>query len=55
MGQICAAIEARKHLIPWQGDGPLPVERMCKDSHETPMDVPLHPAAEKFWKSQGYI
>jgi TRAP-type uncharacterized transport system substrate-binding protein len=55
VGQICAAIEARKHLIPWQGDGPLPVERMCKDTPETPMDVPLHPAAEAFWKARGYI
>jgi TRAP-type uncharacterized transport system substrate-binding protein len=53
--QICAAVEARKHLIPWQGDGPLPVERMCKDTPQTPMDVPLHPGAEKYWKSQGYI
>lgn len=53
--QICKAIEARKHLIPWQGDGPLPVERMCRDTPETPMDVPLHPAAQAFWKSQGYL
>ncbi len=55
VSQICAAIEARKHLIPWQGDGPLPLGRMCRDSPETPMDVPLHPAAEAYWKSLGYV
>jgi len=51
--QICAALEARKHLIPWQGDGPLPVERMCRDSPESPVNVPFHPAAQAFWQERG--
>lgn len=55
VSQICMAVEARKHLIPWQGNGPLPLERMCRDTPQTPMDVPLHPAAERYWKSRGYI
>jgi TRAP-type uncharacterized transport system substrate-binding protein len=55
VAQICAALDARKHLIPWQGSGPLPVERMCRDAPDTPLDVPLHPAAEAFWRAQGYI
>ncbi|OFZ98876.1 MAG: hypothetical protein A3H35_08285 [Betaproteobacteria bacterium RIFCSPLOWO2_02_FULL_62_17] len=53
--QICAALDARKHLIPWQGDGPLPVERMCIDALDTPLDVPFHPAAERYWRERGYI
>jgi len=53
--QICAALDARKHLIPWQGSGPLPVERMCRDAPDTPIDVPLHPAAERFWRERGYL
>lgn len=53
--QICAALDKRKHLIPWQGAGPLPVERMCRDALDTPLDVPLHPAAERFWRSLGYL
>ena len=53
--QICAALDARKHLIPWQGAGPLPVERMGLDAPDTPRDVPPHPAAERFWRSQGYL
>ena len=55
VGQICAALDARKHLIPWQGEGPLPVERMCRDGEDTPMDVPLHPAAERAWRERGYL
>jgi TRAP-type uncharacterized transport system substrate-binding protein len=53
--QICAALDARKGNIPWQGEGPLPVEQMCKEAPETPLDVPLHPAAEQFWRGQGYL
>jgi TRAP-type uncharacterized transport system substrate-binding protein len=53
--QICAGLDARKHLIPWEGEGPLPVERMCRDAEDTPIDVPLHPAAERFWRAQGYL
>ena len=53
--QMCAALEARKALIPWDGEGPLPLERMCRDAPDTPIDVPLHPAAERFWRERGYL
>lgn len=52
---ICASLDAGKARIPWQGEGPLPVERMCRDGEDTPLDVPLHPAAERFWHSRGYL
>lgn len=53
--QICEGFEARRHLIPWQEEGPLPIERMCRNCPDTPLDVPLHPAAEEFWRGRGYI
>jgi len=52
---FCRALEARKDRIPWQGEGPLPLERMCRDTPETPLDIPLHPAAERFWHDRGYL
>jgi TRAP-type uncharacterized transport system substrate-binding protein len=52
---ICAALVARKANIPWEGVGPLPLERMCVDDREGPLDVPLHPAAEAFWREQGFL
>lgn len=55
VAQICAALDARKHKIPWQGEGPLPVERMCREAPDTPVDIPFHPAAERFWRERGYI
>ena len=53
--QICAALEARKDRIPWQGEGPLPLAEMCRNTPEAPINVPFHPAAEQFWRDQGYI
>ena len=55
VAKLCAGLDARKHLIPWEQPGPLPVERMCRDAPDTPLDVPLHPAAERFWRKRGYL
>ena len=55
VAQFCAALDARKHLIPWQGEGPLPVEEMAKGTPAAPVEVPLHPGAEKFWRVKGYL
>ncbi|MSP39545.1 MAG: hypothetical protein EXR70_13745 [Deltaproteobacteria bacterium] len=52
---FCLALDNRKDRIPWQGEGPLPLERMCEDNPEGPLDVPLHPAAEIFWRERGYL
>jgi TRAP-type uncharacterized transport system substrate-binding protein len=52
---VCGALEARKDRIPWQGEGPLPLARMCSDTPEAPRGVPLHSAAERFWKRKGYL
>ncbi len=51
----CAGLEARRASIPWEGDGPLPLAIMCGGGEGAPLDVPLHPAAEKFWKDGGYL
>ena len=53
--QFCLALEARKERIPWDGGPTLPLERMCKDGPDTPLCAPLHPAAEAFWREQGYL
>ena len=52
---VCAALEARRDRIPWEEEGPLPLERMCRDTPEGPLDIPLHPAAERFWREHGYL
>jgi TRAP-type uncharacterized transport system substrate-binding protein len=51
----CRAMDARKDRIPWQQPGPLPLDRMCRDTPEGPLDVPLHPGAERYWREVGYL
>ena len=53
--QICAGLVARKAAIPWEEPGDLPVERMAKEGLDTPQTVALHPAAERYWRSRGYL
>jgi len=53
--RFCAGLEARRDMIPWEGTGPLPLDIMCGNTPEAPLGVPLHLAAEAFWKKQGYL
>ena len=53
---ICIALEARRDRIPRDsGEGPLPLEQMCRDTIAGPLKIPLHPAAERFWREKGYL
>lgn len=40
---ICAALVAREATV------------TCRNTSDAPYDVPLHPAAERFWRSRGYL
>jgi len=53
--KFCEGLEARKDRIPWYGEGPLPLDKLCKDSKEGPLYLPLHPGAERFWRERGYL
>ena len=57
--KFCEAMEARKDRLLWTWgtvkQPPMPIERMLKNSPETPVDIPFHPAALAFWKAQGYL
>jgi TRAP-type uncharacterized transport system substrate-binding protein len=52
---FCRALEAGKERIPWAEEGPLPLARMVHDTPEGHIEVPLHPAAESFWRDAGYL
>jgi TRAP-type uncharacterized transport system substrate-binding protein len=52
---FCRALEARKDRIPWYGRGPLDLQLMVSDTPEAPMAIPLHRAAERFWRERGYL
>jgi TRAP-type uncharacterized transport system substrate-binding protein len=52
---FCRALEASKDRIPWAQNAPLPLAQMVRDTPEGHLEVPLHPAAERFWQERGYI
>jgi len=52
---FCSALEASKESVPWAEEGPLPLVRMVNDSPEGHLEVPLHPAAARFWRERGYL
>lgn len=51
----CTALEARKDRIPWYGPGPMRLDLMVSNTPEAPVTIPFHPAAEAFWRKQGYL
>lgn len=52
---FCHALETRKDRIPWQGEGPLPLDSMCRDTPQGPLEIPLHPGAAEYWRERGYL
>ena len=52
---FCEGLEARKDRIPWYGEGPMRLDLLVKNSHNGPLYLPLHPAAEAYWRERGYL
>ena len=57
--KFCEGLEANKQRTVWHIGGreqaDLPLARMVVESPETPLDVPFHPAAKKYWQELGYL
>lgn len=52
---FCRALEESKDRIPWAQEAPLPLAQMVRDTPDGHLEVPLHPAAERFWRQRGYL
>jgi TRAP-type uncharacterized transport system substrate-binding protein len=55
VADFCRALEESKERIPWAQQAPLPLAQMVRDTPEGHLEVPLHPAAEHFWREHGYL
>jgi TRAP-type uncharacterized transport system substrate-binding protein len=57
--KICDAIQARAGEIVWENwSGNSPFEGLaplCRDTEATPLDVPLHPGAERWYREHGLL
>ena len=52
---FCRALDESKGRIPWAKDEPLPMRQIVTDTPEGHLEVPLHPAAQSFWRERGYL
>jgi TRAP-type uncharacterized transport system substrate-binding protein len=50
---ICAALAAREAEIPWERGSDGSALHMVSDTDTTPMDVPLHPGAERWYREHA--
>jgi TRAP-type uncharacterized transport system substrate-binding protein len=53
--KVCAAFHARADVIPWDSDSYTGIGQLGQDTESTPMDVPLHPGAERWYRENGYL
>jgi TRAP-type uncharacterized transport system substrate-binding protein len=52
---FCRALDESKERIPWAKDESLPMRQIVTDTAEGHLEVPLHPAAQSFWRERGYL
>ena len=48
-------IDQRQSVIPVDDDQPLNMRNLCRGTEKCPLQIPLHPGAEKYYKEKGYL
>ncbi|HEY2986123.1 MAG TPA: TAXI family TRAP transporter solute-binding subunit [Candidatus Binatia bacterium] len=53
--QFVAALENIREEIPYDSVGIPPMSSFCRSTEEGPLDIPLHPGAERYYREKGYL
>jgi hypothetical protein len=53
--EICGAFGARHDEMPWETGTHEGIGQIGKETDATPMDVPLHPGAERWYRERGLV
>ena len=53
--QFAAALDRIREDIPYDSDQIPPTSSLCRDTEEGPLDIPLHPGAERYYREKGYL
>lgn len=53
--KVCAAFNARADRIPWDPDSYTGIDQIGRETEATPLDVPLHPGAERWYREHGHL
>ena len=48
-------IDQRQNVIPVDDDRPLNMMNLCHSTEKCPLQIPLHPGAEKYYREKGYL
>jgi TRAP-type uncharacterized transport system substrate-binding protein len=51
---ICSALQEREELIPWDERAYTGLNQLSRDTEATPIDVPFHPGAERWYQERGF-
>ncbi len=52
---VCAALNARSDQIPWDERAFTGIDQIGRDTEATPLDVPLHPGAERWYREHDAL
>jgi TRAP-type uncharacterized transport system substrate-binding protein len=50
-----AALDRIRAEIPYDSDETPSMSSLCSDTAEGPLDIPLHPGAERYYREKGYL
>jgi TRAP-type uncharacterized transport system substrate-binding protein len=50
-----AALDRIREEIPYDLDRVPPLSSLCRDTAEGPLDIPLHPGAERYYREKGHL
>jgi TRAP-type uncharacterized transport system substrate-binding protein len=53
--QMAKALDATRPLVQWDASGEVSLRDLCVDSDACPLDIPLHPGAERYYREQGAL
>jgi len=51
--KVCDALYARVQEIPWEAGAFTGIDQLGRDTEATPLDVPLHPGAARWYREHG--
>lgn len=52
---FASVLDAIREEIPYDADQVPPMSAICRGSEEAPLDIPLHPGAERYYRERGYL
>jgi len=52
---IAAVLEKIRDEIPYDAAETPPMKQLCSDTDSGPLDFPLHPGAERYYREKGYL